>query len=158
MQAADDLLVVSGGHRGDVDDGEAVEERAGQTLPPAALRGGVLRREEAEVRVADDLEAELGDEDGPAVVEQRVETLKDALRREVQTVEQEPVPAADGLDEHALLEDKAPVWALDVAPEVLLDSWSPRQDLNTYFCGSSTFGKSQWFTKLGNGNHQRMIN
>ena len=27
-----------------------------------------------------------------------------------------------------------------------------------YFCGSATLGNGRWFTELGNGNHQRMVN
>lgn len=92
----------------DGDTREAVEEGFRQSLSAAASSNGVLTTEDAEVGVRLDLEVALGDGEGPAVVEQRVETLKNGLVREVELVQHDPLAGLDGLKENTV----APLEAL----------------------------------------------
>ena len=79
-------------HRLDVHPGEPVQERFRQAFPSAALLDGVLRGKHPERRGAPKRLPELRHEHLRPVVQRRVEALQHALRREVELVQQHPVP------------------------------------------------------------------
>lgn len=86
-----------------MDDAEAVQERLRKTFSTSALTKRVLGGEDAEVGVSGEGPVELGNVDGAAMIETRVETLKDRLRREVHLVEEHPVAALHGCKKGCVL-------------------------------------------------------
>ena len=84
---------------------EAVPDAREEEVPAVAARG-VLRRKEREDRVRADGLLRIRDVQPADEVKQPVEHLEDLRRREVQLVEDDPVPVADDLEERALLEDR----------------------------------------------------
>ena len=83
--------------------GEAIEKGLGEALPSTALLQGVLAAKDAEASGAREGLPEIRNVDGRAMVEARVEALQDALRREIELVQDDPVPGLEGREEGAVL-------------------------------------------------------
>ena len=80
----------------DMNPAEAVEKGLGQALAAAPLLQGVLGRKQVEGAGALEGLSQLGDEDLCSVVQHSVQPFQHTLARQVQLIQQHPLPSFDG--------------------------------------------------------------